>query len=114
MTVAAGQAVSGSSQQVKSDAAGVATATIGPVPLGQTWRITRTSVTSSSVLRSTATIYRNAALAGNMIDATRRGGNADSSDTAYTLRAGESVVVQWTGADASTARCSFTIDGETI
>lgn len=100
------------SQEAVANAAGVASASIGPVPIGQVWKIARTSVQCNSVVRSTATVYRNSALPGNYIDSTRLGGNADSSDTAYRVRPGESIVVQWTGADVG-ARCSFSIDGET-
>jgi hypothetical protein len=93
-----------------ASAAGVATATIGPVPIGQTWRVTRTSVRSSSaVKRPTATLYRGAVAPANLVDIARGSGAGDTSGIQYRLQAGESVVVQWTNCDAA-ARCSFAIE----
>jgi hypothetical protein len=101
-----------SSQEAVANAAGVASASIGPVPIGQTWKIERTSVQSNSAARSTATVYRGVATTpANYIDSAKGSGNGDSSMISYRLRPGESVTVQWTGCTVG-ARCTFSIDGE--
>lgn len=94
-----------------ASAGGVATATIGPIGLGQTWTVLRTALTSTSTVRTTATIYRNAVSPGNFVDQSRGGGNGDVTGTAYKLQSGESVIVQWTGCTAG-ATCIVTVDGQ--
>lgn len=94
-----------------ASAAGVATATLGPVPIGQEWVVRRTAVTSSSVALSTAAVYRNGVSDMNFLDRARGAGNGATSAIAYRLRSGESVVVQWTAADVG-ARCLVNVQGD--
>lgn len=92
-------------------AGGIATATIGPIGLGQEWTVSRTVISSTSALRSTATIYRNSVSPGMFVDQTQGGGNGDSTGTGYRLQSGESIVVQWTGCTPG-ATCIVSVDGE--
>lgn len=102
--------VSSGSLPATADASGVALASIGPVPLGQVWVIQRTSVQSSSVLASTAGIYLNSVYEPYRVDRANGTGNGATSGIGYRLRAGESVLVQWTGCTPG-AVCTFSVDG---
>jgi len=93
-----------------ADASGTATVSTGGVPPWKVWRITRTSVTTTSVARTTATLYRNSISAANVIDSAAISGNNDTSDTVYEIRSGEQLIVVWTGADVG-ASCTATISG---
>lgn len=100
-------------KQVRIGADGTGTVTV-TAPAGVVWKITRTTVkTSTSVLKPTATIYE-----GSRADATAfvedtGKGRGDISDTPHYLNGGESLTCQWTGADVG-AIATLTVAGELL
>jgi hypothetical protein len=99
-----------SSGQASFDAGGIATVRFGPVPPGGRWRITNLSVSTTSALRTTARVYKNAVSPAQQRDVSVSGGNSDSSDTVHELLAGETLIVQWTGGTPG-ATATATIGG---
>jgi hypothetical protein len=80
------------------NAAGVAELELGPVPPSQVWQITRMTVSATSTLQPTCSVYDGAAVPANLMDATRTG-NQDVSDfgTPYQLQTAESLLFRWEG-----------------
>jgi len=93
-----------------ADGAGVATLTFGPVPTWHRWEVRRLTVNSDSTDRTAVLVARNSATPANQIDSAPYSGNDDTTDTQFTIRAGELLVVQWTGATPG-ARCTTTLSG---
>lgn len=92
------------------DANGNGQASLGPVPAGQVWSVTRITVscdgTNNPMPR--CQVYDGPATPGNLIDATYTGG-LDSSDypNALTLQIADELLFVWTGgvpASVATAR----------
>lgn len=99
------------SPQVAANANGEAIVRLGPVPPYQRWTVTRLSVSSQSVDRSAATVYRGEPFQGNILDSAPYSGNSDTTDTVFTFETGETITVQWTGATVG-ALCNATLSGE--
>lgn len=94
----------------QANAQGTATITFGPVPTFTTWTIRSTSVASTSSARTACTLFRNTVAEHNQLDVAPYSGNGDTTDTVLELHQGESLVVQWTGADPG-ATCSVNARG---
>jgi hypothetical protein len=91
------------------NSSGVATVNIGPVIHGEKWEVEKVIVSSTSVLNTTASVYRTSVAAANLVDATYNG-NLDTSDTPSVIFAPEILVIQWTGGTPA-ASCSVRIEG---
>lgn len=92
---------------------GIATVSLGPMTAFESWEVNRITVASaSSVLVPTARVYRGAVAESRLIDGTYTG-TLDTTDVALSLRAGDKVVAQWTGADVG-SRCTLTLEGERV
>lgn len=99
------------SASATADASGVARVQMGPLRAFESWDVRSTTVAStSSVLVPTARVYRGAEAPSRLIDGTYTG-TQDTSDTAYTLRSGERVIVVFSGADVG-SQCTVTLEGE--
>jgi hypothetical protein len=77
------------------DAAGEAIVTIA-VPAGCLWDIEATTVSTTSTVRTTASVYLGSPSPGAMVDSTYSG-NRDTSDTKHTVIGGETITCVWTG-----------------
>lgn len=97
---------------------GTGTATVTFQATAYKWQIDQITVRQTSfltgktapVLESTCTVYRNLVSPANIVDITYTGSSGDrTSDDCY-LEQGESLIVQWTGADVTTTM-SCTISG---
>lgn len=80
-------------------------------PHGESWRITRVFVkTSTKVLESQCTLYRNQIGDLYAEDTTFTASTGDTSDTVFDLTDGEKMYAVWTGADNG-AIATLTISG---
>lgn len=92
---------------------GVATVRFDTVPPFQLWRLYRLSVSATSTNRTAAQVYRSSATPANLLDSAPYSGNDDTTDTVFDLRAGESLIVQWTGGTPG-AVATVTATGEQV
>lgn len=75
---------------------GVARASIGPSVYGAKWHVDRIVVSTTSVLPSTCTVYRNVEAASAQLDHTRTG-NADTSETSLDVPSPDALIFVWLG-----------------
>lgn len=99
------------SSSASADASGIARVKLGPLRAFESWDVKLTSVAStSSVKVPTVRVYRGAESPSRLIDGTYTG-TLNSTDTPYTLRSGEKVVVVFEKCDVG-ATCTITVEGE--
>lgn len=102
---ASGAAKLNKSQSAKLNAAGRAEVTIGPVPAGARWLVTRMTVfvTGSNNPMPVCFVYEGTEMPSNLVDSTYTGGQ-DVSDfgTPWPLEEQESLLFVWTGGTAGT------------
>jgi hypothetical protein len=84
------------SASVTIDATGKGTVSLGPSRYGEKWEVSLLSVQNTGALNPEISVYRDMASPTSFVESTRNG-NSDSSDTKYSLRAGERLVVQTVG-----------------
>lgn len=88
------------------DANGRAVAVLPSVPQWRRWTVNVTAISTTSALRSACQTFRGNESASNLIDTSSLGGNADTSDTVFTLEPGEYLTAVWTtGTPGATATC---------
>lgn len=74
---------------------GTSTVTIG-VPSGVVWDVSTVTVSTTSTVRTTASVYLGSPTPGSLIDSTYSG-NRDTSDSMWTAHGGEIITCVWTG-----------------
>lgn len=91
------------------DSSGFATAVVS-APSGTRWSVEATTVSTTSTVRTTASIYLGSPSPGSMIDSTYSG-NRDTSDTRHEVIGGESITCVWTGGTPGTS-ATLRVTGE--
>ena len=92
------------------DANGVARVRLGPQVFGETWRVRRMTVSSSSPAGETdARVYLNSEIATRMV-AGSYSGNQDFNETDVTLQTLDTLIVVWNGGTPG-ARADFLLQG---
>lgn len=88
-------------KRVTINAAGVGTIPFGPGRPNEKWTVTRVGVqVSTNVLEAQAKLYRGTVSPGSYISGTISGSTGSTDDALNeTLWSGETLTVQWTGAD---------------
>lgn len=91
----------------------VATVQLGPAVYASTWHVRNTLITTNSTQQqfgvSTFTLYRMNQSPSSMIDGSYSG-DQDTSDTAYSLSFGQTVIGVWSGGDIG-AIATLTLSG---
>ena len=92
------------------DSTGVARLRIGPKVFGETWRVRRMTVaTSSGGGETNARVYLNSEIATRMV-AGSYSGNQDFNETDVTLQTLDELIVVWDGGSPGT-RADFLLQG---
>lgn len=98
--------------QAIAAADGSAVATFPPVPVGRVWNLVAVTVASTSVARTSCTLYRGISFSlPNQIDKTIYSGNADTTDTQIRLTSGDQLRAVWAGCTPG-ATCQATLTGQ--
>jgi hypothetical protein len=91
------------------NAAGVARLEIGPVVFGETWRVRRMTVSTSSAANTDARVYLNAEIDTRMV-AGSYSGDRDFNETDITLQNLDRLIVVWVDGTPG-ANASFLLQG---
>lgn len=92
------------------DSTGVARVRIGPKVFGETWRVRRMTVSTSTTGGETdARVYLNSEIATRMV-AGSYSGNQDFNETDITLQTLDELIVVWQGGTVGT-RADFLVQG---
>jgi hypothetical protein len=91
------------------NAAGVARLEIGPVVFGETWRVRRMTVSTSSTANTDARVYLNAEIDTRMV-AGSYSGDRDFNETDITLQNLDKLIVVWVDGTPG-ANASFLLQG---
>jgi hypothetical protein len=94
------------------NAAGIARLEIGPVVFGETWRIRRMTVSTSSTANTDARVYLNAEIDTRMV-AGSYSGDRDFNETDITLQTLDKLIVVWVDGTPG-ANASFLLQGTSI
>lgn len=88
---------------------GIARIQIGPTVFGESWRVKRMGVSTTSVADTDVRVYLNAELDTRMIDGSFTG-NRDFSDTDISLQTLDQLIVVWVNGTPG-AYASFVLQG---
>lgn len=98
-------------KQVRLDSSGNGSVTLQPSNAHQTWKVMGV-VVQTIPANPTAVPECRITVGGSIVDTTYNGNN-DSSDSAYDVPPGTSMVVTWTGGDPNIL-ASVTVNGEIV
>lgn len=92
------------------DANGIARVSLGPDRQLESWRITLTTITTTSVLATVLKLYRQHETPSALVDVSRFNGNDDVSDSIIELIPTEKLLGVWTGGTPG-AIATLTVSG---
>ena len=93
------------------NATGVAEARLGPQVYGETWRVRRMVVYTTTPVATQARVYLNGVMPTNLVAGTYSG-NQDFNETDLTLQTIDTLICQWTGATVGDTAV-FSLQGTT-
>lgn len=92
-----------------ADLEGYALIVVGPNVMGTSWRVTSTSVQSDGARSPIVAVYRGAPSPTSFLEGTANG-SSDTSDSAFSLRLGDTLSFEFKNADAG-SNCFVNLTG---